>query len=186
MVNNLTRAHQYLNSNIKVASRTSQDSFGCAGLKFRFLDFKIWPNENGWSRPNRDGTVLLSNPLSLSRYNIPFLHNIPTCAALAWTNLSSLHFSGKSSRQCLLSFIESHIKPWLAFWWSHFISDEPNHSLHGNPNIFLENCHFQSKTFDGYHKAKGKKSMIEFAKKEENSILASWEQTVPAGSDNLW
>lgn len=106
----------------------------------------------------------------LSRYNLSFSRFNVSCAALAWTNLSPLHFSGKSSRQCLLSFIESHIKPWLAFWWSHFISDEPNHSLHGNPNIFLENCHFQSKTFDG---TKEKKSLIEFAKKEENSRFRS-------------
>ena len=134
----------------------------CRGLKFRFLDFKILLNENGWSGLGRDGTVLLSNPLSLSRsrYNIP-------AAALAWTNLSSLHFSGKSNRQCLLSFIESHIKPWLAFWWSHFISDEPNHSLHGNPNIFLEKCHFQSKTFDGYHKVEEKSLWLTLWRKKK-------------------
>ena len=63
---------------------------------------------------------------------------------------------------------ERHIKPWLAFWWSHFISDEPNHPFHGNPNIFLEYFRFQSKTSERYQRDREKKSLIEFSKKQEN------------------
>ena len=128
LVNNLT-PNQYLNSNIKVDSRTSEDSFGSAGLKFRFLDFKILVNENGWSGRDWDGTVLLSNPLSLSRYNIPC-----EIRALAWTNLSATFL--RKIQQAMSSFLyrEPH-KTMIGFlmksfhfrWTKPFTSCESEH-----------------------------------------------------------
>ena len=171
------RAHQYLNSNIKVTSRTSEESFGCAGLKFRFLDFKILLNENGWSRPKRDGTVLLSNPLSLGTISL-------VSCALAWTNLSATFLRKIHPAMSSFLYREPH-KTMIGFlmksfhfrWTKPFTSWESQH--------FPWKLSFSIKNFWWNQREKVFDWIRQKRRKFQVSIPASWEQTFPAGSDNL-